>query len=223
MAAGEVSMDITAQDNASDTIANISNQLGGLSTAAGAFSSISRAGATAMIALDRYQIAANAVENAQIRVDLAHQRVADSVAKYGANSEQARKAQEELSIAIRGVEIAQQRMEVRMIFGTVVLIPSMVSHITSLISSMQAMTAVNEEATVVLGGLTAAQLAFLAVSTLGVALPIAFLALSQAQSMQQQSNFNVYGDVNLQPQGVSPAAFGQAASSWQATQQSSRP
>jgi hypothetical protein len=222
-ALGDVTISINAEDNASDTIANVSTQLGGLSTAAGGFSAITRAGATAMIALDRYQIAANAVENAQIRQELAATRVADATKKYGVNSEQARKAQEELAIATRGVEIAQQRMEVRMIYGTVVLIPAMVSHITSLISTMREMTAANEEATVVLGGLTAAQLAFLAVSTLGIALPIAFLALSQAQSMQQAQNYNVYGDVNLQSQGVTPAAFGTAASQWQQVQQSSRP
>ena len=175
----------------------------------------------AFIAYDRFAIATEAVTNAQTRQMLAQDRLQSAIERYGVGSDQARRAQQELEISTSGVEIAQRRLHVRMIFGIGVMIPGMIRSLQGLITAAKGLDAANISNVLTTNALTASRLALIAVSTLGVGLLVGGLALggafSMAQQLPQPPNVNVYGDVNLQGRGMGPAAFGQASADWART------
>lgn len=155
---------------------------------------------SAMVVWDRYEIATIAVENAQIRQQLAQDQLTYSVQKYGAGSREAWRAQQQLEISTRGVEIAQQRMHVRMLFGTLVVLPDLIRGMTSLFGWLNKITGATIAQTLATQGLTRARLAALAVTGVGIPLAIGGLLLAQGierGGVQPQTDINVYGDMNV--------------------------
>ena len=167
-----------------------------------------RIGSSAMITLDRISISEDALTNAQTRQSMAQENLTLAVQKYGAGSEQAVMAQDKLSISTRGVEIAQERLDVRMIYGVAVVLPGMIKGLQNLQKELATTTDANGVATISWENLTAAQLANIAVSTLGIGLPIALMALNMAQMASNSSTTNNYGNNYFSSPSASTAAFG---------------
>ena len=167
-----------------------------------------RIGSSAMITLDRISISEDALTNAQARQSMAQENLTLAVQKYGAGSEQAVMAQDKLGISTRGVEIAQERLDVRMIYGVAVVLPGMIKGLQNLQKELATTTDANGVATISWENLTAAQLANIAVSTLGIGLPIALMALNMAQMASNSSTTNNYGNNYTSSPSGSTAAFG---------------
>lgn len=163
--------------------------------------------ARSIIAWDRFSIAQAAVENAQLRQTIAQDRLNYLLDRYGAGSREAIQAQRELEIATRGVDIAQQRMFVRMAFGIGIIIPEMIRDFKNLASVTRDLGVAKLFTAFATTQLTRAQLALLAATGVGIPLAIGGFLVGQALASQVQNpNVNVYGDVNVQ--GVpSPADF----------------
>lgn len=193
-----------------DNIANVSDKTTrstkGLSDA---LSVGGRTAASAFIIWDRLSIAQNAVENAQLRVAIAQDRLTAATEKYGSGSAQAIQAQRELTISANGLDIANQRMYVRMIFGTAVVLPETIAGIKKLIEITKLSTLFTNSEAVAQTNLGRARLFALAATGVGIPLAIAGLAagmaLSSAGPPQQSTDVAIYGDVNLNgvqnPQG----------------------
>lgn len=170
---------------------------------------VGRLGATAAIAYDRLSIATLAVENAQTRQAMAQDRLQRAIERYGAGSREANMAQQELEISTRGLEIAQQRYWVRIAFGVGVIIPDLIRGTQKMIEILNVSTFATNVATVATNRLTAARVAALVATGVGIPLAIAGgIALAGALTAvpDQPSAMNVYGDINVG--GVSsPADF----------------
>ena len=205
-----VNVDLTATDSgASSTIESVKgsvDDLSGSSISAGdavggftsSLSAASRVGDTALLAVDRMQISQDGLTNAQIRQELAQTRLTDAVSKYGAGSAQAIAAQQEFTVATDNVTTAHTRMEERMISTALVTIPRMISGIQNLGKVFAENMVSAEGETVSIEALTSAQLANIAVATLGVGVPIALAALALAQSANVGgSTTNLYGNVSI--------------------------
>jgi hypothetical protein len=200
-------IDITATDSASSVIDGIAASTQALGTTAATtsdsnaslvdtFQASARVGGSAMIALDRIQISMDAVSNAQNRQELATMRVTDAIQKYGAGSQQAQMANLELENSHRSLEIAQEREQVRMVYGSLVAIPGMIKGLQSLGETLDFAALKEDLFTGTIDANTAAQLANIAVATLGVGVPIALMAMTFAESQSPQ-NTNIYGNVNV--------------------------
>jgi hypothetical protein len=212
-----VNVDLTATDSgATSTIESVKgsvDDLSGSSVSAsdavgsfsGSLSAASRVGDSALLAVDRMQISQDGLTNAQIRQELAQTRLTDAVDKYGAGSQQAMRAQQELQIATDNVTTAQTRREERRISTALVTIPRMISGLRSLSEQFAANTVDAEGETVSIEALTSAQLANIAVATLGVGVPIALAALALAQSANVGGGqtTNLYGNVSINGADVS--------------------
>ena len=166
----------------------------------GTFATAGRVAASSIIAFDRYSISVAAVDNAQTRVLLSQERLTNAQEKYGAGSDQARRAQRELEISMRGVEIAQQRLEVRMLMGGLIVFPRMVKGVGDLITQMRGLIAVQDADTISTQINTRAKLANIAVTGLGLGLAIALPALMIVQALESTpltgggTSMNFYGD-----------------------------
>lgn len=172
----------------------------------------SRLGASAFVAYDRIAIAQAAVENAELRQIMAQERLNYATQKYGSTSREATLAQQQLEIATRGVEIAQQRSNIRMIFGVAVVLPQMISGIKGLITAAKALDLANISNTLTTNGLTAARLALLATTVVGIPLAIglgAAIAGGAFNAAPAPSNLSVYGDINVTGPS-NPASFARA-------------
>jgi hypothetical protein len=219
-----VDIQISATDNASDTLNQVASSTQALGDSAGDATSSTmglgsamqqggRIGSSAMITLDRISISEDALTNAQARQSMAQENLTLAVQKYGAGSEQAVMAQDKLGISTRGVEIAQERLDVRMIYGVAVVLPGMIKGLQNLQKELATTTDANGVATISWDNLTAAQLANIAVTTLGIGLPIALMALNMAQmasnsSTTNSSTTNNYGNNYISSPSGSTAAFG---------------
>ena len=164
-----------------------------------ALSAGGRVASSAIIVWDRFTIAQTAVENAQIRVTLAQDRLAQAIEKHGQGSREAINAQRELQISTNGVEIAQQRMYVRMVFGTLVVIPQMIQGIKGLIELSKISTIVTNLEAGAHMNLGRAKLFALAATGIGIPLAIAgFVAgTALANAAPQHPSVSVYGDLNV--------------------------
>ena len=167
---------------------------------------IGRLGTSAFIAYDRFAIAVNAVENAQIRQQLATMRLDHAIEKWGAGSREVTIAQQELDISTRGVEIAQQRMWVRVAFGVGVVIPEFIRGSKEMIKLLGHVSTANIFATLTTQGLTRARLALLAVGTFGIGAVIGLAAATAIDPgtlglggtpSAPAGGWNVYGDLNV--------------------------
>lgn len=193
------------------SIEELKNTTDSTTSSVGSFSTVltdsTRVGASAMIALDRIQISMDAVSNAQNRQELAQMRLNDAVTRYGAGSDQAQKANLELENSTRSLEIAQEREQVRMTYGALIVIPGMVRGLRDLMDDLDLAALKEDILTGTIDANTAAMLANLAVATLGVGVPIALMAMTFAESQAPQApNLNVYGNVNVNGVGVGSMA-----------------
>ena len=163
-----------------------------------------------IVAWDRLEIAANAVQNAQLRQTIAQDRLAYLTERYGANSREAVQAQRELEIATRGVDIAFQRQSVRMAFAALVVVPDMIAGLGKLNKFLQTSNVLTSINTALTQANTRAKIAAIAVGTLGIGIPLA-IGLMVATTAIEQHGVNVYGDVNVQTPnaGEFPASLNQ--------------
>lgn len=183
--------------------------------------SISHLGVSALVVADRMAIAGDAVQNAQIRQELAQQRLNDAITKYGPASEQALRAQQELQIATNGVAIANERYWVRVAFAIGSVLPSFITGISRAVDSLREMDIWNKITSISTDELTSSQLALMAATGVGLVAAVAIAAsiasgafnVTGGQTAAPSPNVSVYGDVNMQG-AMGPAAFGSAASSW---------
>ena len=163
-----------------------------------ALSAGGRVASSAIIVWDRYTIAQTAVENAQIRVTLAQDRLQYAISKHGANSREAINAQRELEISTNGVEIAQQRLYVRMVFGTLVVIPDMIRGIKGLIEMSKVSALVTNVEAAAHMNLARARLFALGATVVGIPLAIggfvAGQALANAVPQNPSNTTNIYGN-----------------------------
>lgn len=160
-----------------------------------------------LTALSRWEIASLALENAQDRVLQAQENVTYAMQRYGAGSREAINAQRNLEIYSRSLEIAQQRLWIRMAFASLTVLPNLITNVKGLITHFGLLKTSTDIATASTHAFNAAQLAKIAIMTLGLAVPIALIAsqmATQAYGQQQQAaNVNVYGPQYFgAPQGI---------------------
>ena len=153
--------------------------------------------ARGIVAWDRFEIAATAVENAQIRQTIAQDRLRYMTDRYGASSREAIQAQRELEIATRGVDIATQRQAVRMAFAALVVVPDMIRGIGKLNEFLKGSNVLTSLNTALTQANTRARIAAIAVGTLGIGIPLA-LGLLATTTMIERQGVIVYGDMNVQ-------------------------
>ncbi len=172
---------------------------------------LSRLGVSALVVADRMSIAADAVQNAHIRQELAQERLTAAVQKYGAGSIEVTRAQQELQIATNGVTIANERYWIRVAFAVGSVLPSFISGIAKAVSSLRDMDIWNKITTISTDQLTTSQLALMAATGIGLVAAIGIAAAIAGGAFNvgggsTSTNVNVYGDVNL-PGVQGPAAF----------------
>ena len=225
-------IDINVNVNAADApsqlqaVADAEQQVGTSSDTMGAATSrnwggfeatMGRTSVMGIVMMDRLSIAQQAVENAQIRAQLAQQRYTDAVTKYGPASEQAKRAQQELQIATDGVGIATQREEIRFLIMAGITIPQMIRGVYSMIGTLGGYTTATGVATIGTITLTNAMRALLAASIIGIPMVIATAALfSGGLGGGSGGNVNVYGDVNMTG-SATPTGFGTSTTAWAQT------
>mgnify|MGYP007031183486 CR=1 FL=1 len=157
--------------------------------------------ARGIVAWDRFEIAATAVENAQIRQTIAQDRLRYMTDRHGASSREAVQAQRELEIATRGVDIATQRQAVRMAFAALVVVPDMIRGIGKLNEFLKTSNVLTSINTALTQAQTRARLAAVAATVIGIPLAIAGVAAASAfdvGTVGGGQSVNVYGDVNVQ-------------------------
>lgn len=152
-------------------------------------------GAMALITLDRIEIAQLAVENAQARQRLAQERLTHVVERYGAASREAARAQEELDISTRSVEIAQQRATIRLAFMIGLQIPQFINAMRQLAGATRTAASATRAFTAAHLGARAATLIGIGAAVAGAAAAIAVERMYLQQS--PETNVNVYGDMNV--------------------------
>ena len=199
----------SASASASDTSATDYLRIG---------SSVSHLGVSALVVADRMAIAGDAVQNAQIRQEMAQQRLTDAVTKYGAGNQQAIKAQQELEIATNGLTFANERYWVRVAFAIGSVLPSFITGISRAVDSLKDLDLWNKITTLSTDELTTAQLALMAATGVGLVAAVAIAASVASGALNvttpsSTSSVSVYGDVNMQSP-TSPGGFGSAATSW---------
>lgn len=154
-----------------------------------------------IIVWDRFSIAQNAVENAQLRQIMAQDRLNFVMEKYGAGSREAILAQQQLEISSRGVEIAQQRMWVRITFGTLVVLPEMLQGMSKLINMTRGLTVATVAETIAQTNLARARLFAVGAATFGIGALVGFAVSQTVATQVPQPNMNVYGDINIEGAG----------------------
>ncbi len=199
----ETTADTSALDDYLTRLAAFQANAGGATSAASGFTDVisnsARVGDIAVLSVDRMQISQDLVTNASIRQELAQTRLTDAVDKYGAGSQQAVAAQQQLTIATDNVTVAHTRQEERLISMALVTIPRLITGVKSLIESFEVQQGENQATTAsFLEVATAADVAKIAIAATGIGIPLilAGLALSQGFGNAGATSTNIYGNVN---------------------------
>lgn len=194
--------DTSAFDAYASSLGQLNDQAQRTTTTTASFtdtlSTSARVGDTAVLAVDRLQISQDIVTNATIRHQLAQDRLSQLQESGRATTDQLNKAQLELQISTDNLTVAHTRQEERLLSTALIAIPRMISGLKELSTVFRANTVDAEGNAIATEALTSAQLANIAVATLGVGVPVALAALALVQGANVGGNTtNLYGNVSI--------------------------
>lgn len=206
MSEGEIRTRLTVVDETGGVIENFENKVtrsmervnSSAMDTVNNFAKVTRGLNAALIVWDRYEISQLAVENAQIRQQLAQEQLQYAIERYGTGSREVWRAQQQVEVSARSAEIALQRMYVRMTFGTLIVAPQFIKSLVEIYQWLNKGTLATIGQTLATQALTRARLAAIAVGTAGLGIPLAVGLLGAAQTIERGSNMHIYGDINVQ-------------------------